>query len=310
MSAKQTVGPKDVFMQLFTIILLYICMFNFGVVLFQFINLLLPDVLSYNTADSIKSTLRWSLAILVIAYPCYVWLTHLLENDLKKFPAKRDLTIRKWLLYFTLFIAAIVIIGDLITLVYQFLNGGLSLQFILKVLAVFLIAGSVFLYYGWIVRTEKPVRSNSSMLLFVRVILAVSTLAIVAGFFMVGSPFMQRQKQFDERRTSDLSSIQWQIINYWHSKGQLPNELLSLQDDIAGFVPPVDPETGEPYDYTKTGSTSFTLCATFSLASEGSLQVKTPRDSYNIENSWEHDAGKDCFDRTIDPDLYPIYKNP
>lgn len=84
-----------------------------------------------------------------------MWVSWLLNKAIDKDPDKRSSKIRKWLTYITLFIAAGVIIGDLITLVYNVLNGELTTRFILKVLTVGGIAGSIFGYYLWDLRKEE-----------------------------------------------------------------------------------------------------------------------------------------------------------
>jgi hypothetical protein len=55
--------------------------------------------------------------------------------------------VRRWLTYVTLFLAAGVLVGDLITLVYNVLAGELTLRFVLKVLIVGAIAGAIFWFY-------------------------------------------------------------------------------------------------------------------------------------------------------------------
>jgi hypothetical protein len=70
-------------------------------------------------------------------------------------PVKRLSTIRRWLTYLTLFIAAGVLIGDLITLVYNLLGGELTVRFVLKVITVAAIAGTAFGYYLWDLRREE-----------------------------------------------------------------------------------------------------------------------------------------------------------
>ena len=51
---------------------------------------------------------------------------------------------------------ALIIIGDLVGLVYGLLGGlELTLRFILKVLTVLFITGSVFWYYLWDIRKYK-----------------------------------------------------------------------------------------------------------------------------------------------------------
>jgi hypothetical protein len=55
----------------------------------------------------------------------------------------------------TLFIAAGILIGDLISLLYSFLGGELTLRFILKSLVVGTIAGTLFMYYLGGLRQEE-----------------------------------------------------------------------------------------------------------------------------------------------------------
>ena len=57
--------------------------------------------------------------------------------------------------YMTLFVAAGVIIGDVVTLIYNLLGGEITIRFMLKVLVVAFIAGSVFWYYLPDIRREE-----------------------------------------------------------------------------------------------------------------------------------------------------------
>src|SRR3989344_5224500 len=70
-----------------------------------------------------------------------------LERMFRKNEEMRRYWVRVWLLYLTLFIAGAVMIGDLVAVIYNFLNGDLTLRFLLKVGALLLIAGTVFKYY-------------------------------------------------------------------------------------------------------------------------------------------------------------------
>ena len=122
------------------------------------------------------------------------------------------------------------------------------------------------------------------MSIFVLVILVLTTVAIIAGFFLIGSPFLERQRQFDQQRINDLTSIQWQIINYWQSKAVLPESIVQLKNDISGYMPPVDPESKVSYFYKSTGKLTFQLCATFVTASDAStIQVTILLRIYNSE---------------------------
>lgn len=305
-------GPKDVFGQLLSIIGLYVSVISFGALIFGLINLYFPDVLNYDYGYYSKDSLRWPLAILVIVFPLYVWLTSYLQKDLEKNPEKKDLKTRKWLLYFTLFAAAVVIIGDLVTLIFRFLGGDLTVQFVLKILTVFIIALSVFTYYLWNIKKNIPATKDAKMRLFVRVVVAAGAFFIVFGFFNAGSPFAQRMRRFDERRVQDLQTIQYEVINYWQAKERLPQTIEQLRDDIRGFSPPKDPETGGSYEYKTIGILRFDLCAVFKTSNKEELSSRlkfAPASEgpypVAIQESWLHDAGRTCFTRTIDPDRYP-----
>lgn len=314
MTDSKKTGPKDVFGQLFAIIGLYVLVIAFGALIFALINLYFPDVLNYDYGTYVKEALRWPLAILVIVFPLFVWWNSYLQKDLERNPEKKELRSRKWLLYFTLFAAAIVIIGDLVSLVFRFLNGDLTIQFILKVLAVFLIAAAVFIYYLWNIRRNIPATKDPGMRWFVRITVVVAGFFIVFSFFAVGSPFSQRLKRFDERRVQDLQTIQYEIINYWQVKRALPQTIDQLRDDLRNFIPPKDPETGEKYGYKALAVLQFELCADFKTSNKqesSDSKIKpmpiVPREVYYpiTDENWLHGASRTCFTRTIDPGLFP-----
>ena len=141
--------PRDVFLYLLSIITLVASAVSFGILVFQYINIYFPDIIAdyYISPSSYYGSIRQALATLIVIFPVYVWVSRFLKKDIKENSEKRDLKIRKWLLYFTVFVAALVVIGDLVALINTFLEGELTMRFILKVLAIFFIAGSAFSYY-------------------------------------------------------------------------------------------------------------------------------------------------------------------
>jgi hypothetical protein len=137
----------------------------------------------------------------------------------------------------------------------------------------------------------------------------VVLVAIVGGFFIVGTPTEQRMMRFDERRVSDLQVTQNEIVNYWTQKNILPPTLNELKNSISGFVPPIDPETNTAYEYNIKSGLVFELCAEFNLpnlADKSITGIRTiPRSVYEPYNqNWSHGKGRACFERTIDPELY------
>jgi heme A synthase len=145
-------SPRDIFLHLLTMITLYVSAVSFTVLIFQYINVLIPDPLdsggSY-TLQSAHSTIRWSIASLVVIFPVYIFSNWYLSKNYQLTPERRNLRIRKWLIYFTLFAAALIIIGDLVALIFNLLGGEFTARFLLKILTIFFVAGSVFYYYLW-----------------------------------------------------------------------------------------------------------------------------------------------------------------
>jgi len=140
--------PKDFFLHLLNITTFYIAVINFITLFIQYINVLFPDLLNFYYTGMTNSV-RLSMSILLIAVPVYILTSWMIGKDLKENPDKRELGLRKWLIYLTLFVAAITIIVDLITLVNNFLSGELTIQFFLKTAVVLIVAVSVFGYYIW-----------------------------------------------------------------------------------------------------------------------------------------------------------------
>jgi hypothetical protein len=313
MEHSQKGGARDFFLYLFATGALYFSAGSVITLLFEYVNRWLPDPAyqMYYGYDGFSSGLRWAISLLIIVFPAYVLVMRFLNREIDKYPEKREVGIRKVMVYLTLFLSAVAIIIDLIVLVNSFLGGELTARFGLKVVAVLLVAGLVLWYYLFNLKRSPGTRSGMREA-FMWGSLAFVGATIVGAFFMVGSPAQNRALRMDSQRVNDLSGVQWQVINYWQAKQKLPVTLEETKDPISGYMMPVDPETGSAYEYKATGPRSFELCATFTTdslkATVGGATKPIPVDYYGSPNeNWQHSAGRTCFDRTIDPDLYPPY---
>lgn len=302
--------PRDTFLYLLGLITLVATAVSFGMLVYQFIDIKFPDPLRYGYGYGYSprvnyDMIRSALATLIVVFPVFFWVTRVLHKDVMANPEKSDLRIRRWLLYFTVFVAALVLIGDIITLIYSFLNGDFTTSFILKVLTILFIAGATLFYYLSELRgRDYPRRA------FQAVIIAAVVFGVGTGFYLIGSPAHQRAIRLDEQKVSHLQMIQSQLIyQWWQQKGSLPNGLEELNDPISSFMVPRDPQTNQPYEYRKTGAKSFQLCATFNKPSlESELSGREDSIAYPepFLSNWQHGEGKACFDRTIDESLYPV----
>ncbi|OHA18514.1 MAG: hypothetical protein A2836_00875 [Candidatus Taylorbacteria bacterium RIFCSPHIGHO2_01_FULL_45_63] len=311
---KPKTTPKDFFLHLGALVTLYISVTSLLTLLFEIINSTFPDNLTYYV-DPYSTGMRLAIASLIIIFPIYIFLSWLLAKDVKGNPEKRELGIRKWLTFFTLFVAGIAMMVDLVVLVNTFLNGEITTRFILKVVSVLVVAGAIFAYYIYDIRKDWQTNTKG-LKTFAWIACLAVLISVIGGFIVMGSPATARKMRFDERRVSDLQSIQWQIVNYWQQKGELPKTLFDLEDSISGFTVPSDPEIGPGYNYSMSvGSLSFKLCANFSLESDDKISrggyKSIPYPVTNefggaISENWKHGTGETCFDRTIDPKLYPV----
>lgn len=311
-------SAKDFFLHLGATVTLYVSVGALINLLLSIINYYFPDQLA---GSFYAGSIAWPISMLVVLMPILYVLEWIIARDISRAPEKANIWIRRWRIYLTLFLAVALIGGDLIALINTYLNGEITARFVYKVLAVLVVGGAVGKYYFfsiyqksmWSPMARKVIPYGGAVLVLA---------AIVVGFVAVGSPAKQRAIRFDNERINNLSSIQWQIINYWQRKGGLPGALNDLNDSLSASTLPTDPQSEEAYGYTKTGVHNFELCADFSLPTQdtqgrgsyigvgGGYDVSYPYPyPPNGNDNWKHDAGRQCFKRTIDPQLYPVQKD-
>lgn len=299
--------PRDLFLHLLVIVTLYWSAIAFVTMTWQYINYFLPDILNY-FPRAFNEPMRFAVASLIIVFPVFILTSRYLNKIYRKEAVVRESKIRKWLIYLTLFIASIIIIVDLITVVNTFLGGELTLKFILKAFSIVLVAGLVFGYYLNDVRRDTPTHLARPFAIAASIIILIG---VVGAFFIIGSPATARLLQIDQQKVSDLQGIQWQVVNYWQKKEKLPSSLTELQDPISSFMIPEDPQTGESYEYRVISeeTLAFELCAVFNKEGGDSFgperPMPLPAKGLSENSNWQHDEGKVCFERAIDKELYP-----
>jgi len=300
---------------------------------FETLNKRFPDVLNasyqYGYSTYEYESIRMALATLIIFFPVFLVISYFWKKFSKMELGTIDEIFKKWVIYIILFLSAAVMVIDLVTLVKYFISGEITNRFIFKVLAVLVIALFVGIYYIFELRGKEKIFGfkigpwaiiKSSILVLV---------LIIWSFTVIGTPGQQRVWRLDERRVQDLQNIQYQIINYWQQKEKLPVKLSDLSNPLSGYSLPVEPEfeKGKTYEYVVKSKLSFELCATFSLPIQKGwreygnrgVMPMTPY-SYGVKDvavnsypyggvneSWDHQEGRTCFERTIDKDIYPPY---
>jgi hypothetical protein len=147
--ARPYLSAREAFIYLVLFGTLYIAAYNLGSLIFDFINRAFPDPATpfLSSPEYLRNSIRWSVSSLIVAFPVFLYLSWLTAREVSRDPNKRSSKVRRWLTYFTLFVAACALIGDVTTLVYNLLGGELTVRFLLKVATVAAIAGTAFIYY-------------------------------------------------------------------------------------------------------------------------------------------------------------------
>jgi hypothetical protein len=148
---------RDAFLHLLAFGALFTWASNLIFLFFSYINFALPDPawqISQPAIEAILSAMRAALASLIVSFPLFLILWHFLLREVRRDPEKAKGAIRRWLAYLTLFVGAITLSGDVMTLIYFLLEGQLTIRLLLKSAVLFLIAGSLVLYLALTLRSE------------------------------------------------------------------------------------------------------------------------------------------------------------
>ena len=330
MEQTRKLTPKFFFLSLGLIISLITSASAFLSLVFSTLDNALPDILTttyqYGYNSYSFEQMRSSIALLIIMFPVFLILARFWSKATKSNLSHWDEVIKKWVIYLIVFLASLMVVIDLVTLVRYFVSGEITIRFILKVFAVLVIAKVVGLYYLSELGVKVPFVNKNKNKLFVSVSIILVLFSIIYGFSVMGGPSTQRDLRIDQRKVDDLQSIQYQVINFWQQKERLPTSLEELKNPISGFNLPKDPEfqKGLNYEYNKISDMKFELCATFKVvAPKGLIENSKNYDGMSardvmiepnfgggLNESWDHEAGRTCFEREIDQDLYPPYPKP
>lgn len=328
----------DVFVYLGIGITLVTSVFNLLQILFTAIDRKFADVLNVSYVDIYNSDIRLAVSFLVVMYPIYLVLSWYVSKDIEKFLYKRDIAVRKIMIYAMIFITVCTLIGTLVSAIYTYLGGELTASFAYKAISVFLVSLSVFGYYFYAAKRDYTKKTFVPLIVTVSVSLVVIA-SLIWSINIVGTPSAMRAKRLDSTRLSDLSSIQQQVLNKLNGNDKLPINLSDLNDAFLGYSIPLDPVTKESYVYRvieqpvirlnyttqkkeMVSNATFEICANFQTVRDtnqqnGTSAIKTglmPADiSYSASNYyyegdtspfWNHGIGETCFKRVVTTDMY------
>lgn len=248
--------PKELGMEIGIFISLFTSLISVATVVFAAIDKKFPDILSntyygdYGYEGIMSDDIRISISVALISFPIYIGLVWLRSKYFEKHRDRAAIPAMKYQNYVSIFFATLFIVGTLVSVVYNYIGGEISSANGLKALVVIIMAASLFTYY------YKSLKRNYSEGYKPSIVLALVSLVLVFGVIfysiaILGSPAQIRKMRIDDKRLSDLNTIQQQILSHWQQKKSLPTDTGVLASDGlgSGITVPKDPVTKDPYKY-------------------------------------------------------------
>ncbi|MBD1874864.1 hypothetical protein H6F75_15360 [Nodosilinea sp. FACHB-131] len=125
---------------------------------------------------------------------------------------------------------------------------------------------------------------------FAAVATAAVGLAIVAGFWVLGTPGRQREIAADRQRLQDVAAIAQRL----HEQYLADDDSFELPATLNAIELRNDPLTNQPYEYERLGDRDFNLCATFDT--DSSTHRFSDQNSNPDAERWQHPEGRHCFE--------------
>jgi hypothetical protein len=242
--------------------------------------------------------------MVVVFFPTYLILTRLVNKNRRASNDTSYLGLTKWLIYLSLLVAGLTLLGDLVAVIMGFLEGELTSRFLMKAFAVSAVIGAAFFYYikdaqGYWLKREKL----SYVYAGVASLLIIATLG--GALMYIPSPAQVREMNADQQSVSDLQDMQWRIEDYYQTNEALPVDIAALYGE---FAAPVAPEGNSDYVYEAVSETEFKLCAEFNR------DVNDVSSTYNADDmarsieprgfpgnyNWDYKVGDWCFSQSLD----------
>jgi hypothetical protein len=154
-------SARDAFFHLLAFTALYAWAISLIFLIFTYIEFAFPDPVTRPSTYAIEGALsgiRASLATLFVSYPLFLLVWWFLLREVRIAPEKANSGVRRWLSFLSLFVGAVTIMADVITVVFYLVEGDLTVRFLLKVAVLLVITGALFIYLALTLRSEGEAR--------------------------------------------------------------------------------------------------------------------------------------------------------
>jgi hypothetical protein len=298
MEQEKNNAAKYAFFYMLSLVALIFMSLSTGIIVFQIINKNIVDALQIYSGQYSSGALKFAISALIISAPIYYLAAREINKNLFSGKLEKDSGIRKWLTYFILLVSSLVMLGWLVAIIFNFLDGELTIKFILKALTAIVIAAAVFSYYFYDIKREIVVGVENKIIkeyFYGSLIIVIA--ALISAFIFVESPIETRNIKHDVQITNDFSQIDSGINEYYLTNKKLPDNLDTLLKEITYLREEnlIDPSTKNRFDYKVIDEKNYELCATFMVNSK---DYENKADYY-LDKRWGHDAGYQCLKQKV-----------
>jgi hypothetical protein len=150
-------SARDAFFHLLAFTALYAWAISLIFLVFAYIDFAFPDPAQRVPSYAVEAALagsRAALATLIVAYPLFLAVWWFLLREVRRQPEKAKSGVRRWLASLSLFVGAVTLMADVITVVYYLVEGDLTIRFVLKVGVLFVVTAALFVYLALVLRAE------------------------------------------------------------------------------------------------------------------------------------------------------------
>lgn len=151
---QSTENARDAFLYLLNFIALGFWMVALWQIWDDLVRRWFPDALSTRPGTTLREDMAWQLAFVIIGFPLFVFVHSTIQRELARRPELYFSSIRRWLTYVALVLAAVVVIIAAAGVIQALIVGQLTTHFLLDALLLLILAGGVFAYY--LVTIEPP----------------------------------------------------------------------------------------------------------------------------------------------------------
>lgn len=149
----------DAFEHILLFISLYVLVISVGSVFYTLINYYIAPVTEYyRLYQSLTSMVAAPVAAILVSFPLFVFFFTRVTRRTAQIPEIRSLVVRKLLIYGTLIVAFVTSLVNVTTVLYSVLTGEITMNAVLKMFVVLILAGSVAGYYLIQVKEDATIK--------------------------------------------------------------------------------------------------------------------------------------------------------